>query len=94
LPPRVYCDFNDRLDRVTYGLRVRGTREDLARLGLQLVPGMAVTLYDADALEDGSPAWLVADAVVVTLPSGEYAAEVDPESFRWEARHGGSAPLG
>ena len=47
--------------------------------------GCASPLYDADALEDGSPAWLLADAAVVTLPGGALAAEADPESFRWGA---------
>lgn len=84
--PRVFCDFNDRLDRVTYRLRVAGSRADLARLAEPVVPGQRLTLYDYDEFDDGEPAWLLAEGVVVTLPSGELGVEVDPETFRWEAR--------
>ena len=85
-PPRVFCDFNDRLDRITYGLRVVGSRADLAGLPEPVVPGQPLTLYDYDAFDDGKPAWLLAEGVVVTLPNGELGVEVDPHSFRWEAR--------
>lgn len=84
--PRVYCDFNDRLGDLTYGLRVLGSRADLARLAEPVQLGMRLTLYDYDGFDDGSPAWMLADGVVVRLPSGDLAAEVDPESFRWEPR--------
>ena len=84
--PRVFCDFNDRLDRVTYGLRVAGSQADLARLPGAVQPGLRLTLYDYDGFADGRPAWIVAEGVVITLPSGDWAVEVDPESFRWEPR--------
>ena len=60
--PRIFRDFNDRLDRTTYGLRARGTRDDLARLPEPIAPGTRLTLYDDDAVEDGKPAWVVAEA--------------------------------
>ena len=84
--PRIYCDFNYRLDRVTYGLKALGTAEDLARLGLTLAPGMELTLYDYDGLENGDPAWIMADGVVVELASGKLAVEVAPDTFRWVPR--------
>ena len=86
--PRVYCDFNYRLDRITYGLSTVGTTKDLAKQGLQLAPGDELTLYDLDGFEDGSPAWILADGTVVELPSGDLAVEVDPSTFRWEPREG------
>ena len=82
--PRIYCDFNKRYDRVTYGLTTVGTAQDVTRLGIALSPGLLVTLYDYDGFENRDPAWIVADGVVVTLPSGVLAAEVDPNLFRWE----------
>lgn len=92
--PRIYCDFNKRYDRVTYGLTTIGTAQDLTRLGIALAPGLLVTLYDYDAFENGDPAWIVADGVVVTLPSGVLAVEVEPNTFRWESRsdESGSRP--
>lgn len=84
--PRIFRDFNDRLDRTTYGLRARGTRDDLARLPEPIAPGTRLTLYDDDAVEDGKPAWIVAEGVVVTLSSGDVPAQVDPGSLRWEPR--------
>lgn len=84
--PRIYCDFNKRYDRLTYGLNTVGTAADVARLGLRLTPALEVTLYDHDTLEDGSPAWLLAEGVVVELPGGALAAKVDDATFRWEPR--------
>jgi len=84
--PRVYCDFNDRIDRTTYGLRVKGTLSDLEGQRLRLTPGLELTLYDHDSFENGDAAWIVADAVVVTEPAVGLVARVDPETFRWEPR--------
>lgn len=83
---RVYCDFNDRIDSNTYGLRVRGTRYDLDRQHLELTPGLELTLYDYDGFENGDPAWIVADAIVVDEPGIGLVARVQPEAFRWEPR--------
>ena len=84
--PRVYCDFNYRLDRVTYGLDTVGTAEDVARQQLRLAPGVELTLYDMDGFENGDPAWILADGTVVELPSGGLGVEIDPSTFRWEPR--------
>ena len=84
--PRVYCDFNDRLDSVTYGLRVSGSHADLAKLHEPVQLGMRLTVYDYDGFDDGRPAWMLAEGVVIRLPSGDLAVEVDSASFRWEPR--------
>jgi hypothetical protein len=84
--PRVFCDFNKRFDAVTYGLNTIGTRTDAERLGIELHPGLALTVYDHDAFDNGDPAWIMADGVVVQLPSGSLAIEVEPPTFRWEPR--------
>lgn len=84
--PRVFCDFNKRFGATTYGLNTVGTRADLDRLQLELRPGLRLVLYDADAFENGDPAWLLADAVVVDDPERGLVADADPDSFRWERR--------
>jgi hypothetical protein len=84
--PRVYCDFNDRLDSHTFGLRVAGTVDDLRRQSIELVPGAALTLYDYDADEAGRPTWIVADAVVVHEPAIGLVARIQSDGFRWEPR--------
>ncbi|MDZ4784281.1 MAG: hypothetical protein SGJ19_28885, partial [Planctomycetia bacterium] len=50
-PIRIYADFNnaDRLGRVR--LSVKGTRDDLVALGIELQSGMSVELYDDDEIE-------------------------------------------
>ena len=84
--PRVFCDFNKRVGQSIYGLNTVGTSQDLERLELQLAPGVAVTVYDYDEFEDGRPAWMLADGVVVHVPGRGLAVEVDDATFRWEAR--------
>jgi hypothetical protein len=84
--PRIFCDFNKRLDRITYGLNTVGTAKEAERLGLHLAPGIELTVSDYDGFEDGSPAWILAEGVVVQLPSGSLGIEVGPSTFRWEPR--------
>src|SRR5688572_10443359 len=84
--PRVYCDFNDRIDATTFGLRVRGTLADLERQRLHLAPGLELTLVDHDAFEDGRSAWIVAEGVVAHEPGIGFVARIQPKSFRWEPR--------
>lgn len=88
MKPRVYCDFNDRLDRTSYGLRVLGTLADLERQQLALTGGLPLILYDQDGFPDGGPAWIVVDAVVVPDADLGFIAQVDPETFRWVPRRG------
>lgn len=84
--PRIFCDFNGLIEQNHYSLDSVGTREDLANLGLQLLVGMSVLLYDYDAFESGEPAWLLADAEIVELPGWGLVARTDDRSFRWEPR--------
>jgi len=84
--PRVFCDFNKRYTRTKFGLNTAGTQKDLERLELSLTPGLRLTLYDYDGFENGDPAWLLADAVVVDDPDLGLVADVEPDSFRWEPR--------
>jgi hypothetical protein len=87
-PVRLYCDFNDRIGPATFGLRVRGTREDLQRQQIDLEAGMPVLLYDEDGFADGSPAWIIVEGVVATDPTLGFVAEVDSDMFRWVIRAG------
>lgn len=89
----VFCDFNHRLDDDVYGLRKLGTAADLARLGLILTPGLELTLYDYDEFEDGTEAWLAADAVVIGDVSAGAAARVDLGGFRRIRRVGHAARI-
>jgi hypothetical protein len=85
--PRINCDFNDRVDETTFRLRARGTVADIERQHVHLAPGLELTLVDYDAFEDGSPAWIVADGVVVDEPGVGFVVRIQPDSFRWEPRH-------
>ena len=85
--PLIYGDFNGGVDTDTYRLDCVGTNSDVERLGITLVAGMSVTLYDYDGFESGEPAWILADAVVAQLPDWGLVARVDPQSFRWVPRN-------
>jgi hypothetical protein len=80
LRPHVYCEFNDWIDEVTFGLRVRGTLADLECQQVRLISGLELTLIDYDVFKDGSPAWIAADAVVAEELYGLPTAQetVDP----------------
>ena len=62
--PRIYADFQNLDDDNRLRLTCAGTRGDLERQGIQLRPGMALTVYSDDANDKGQPDELVADAVV------------------------------
>jgi hypothetical protein len=83
---RVFCDFNNRLSENTFRLDSVGTRQSLDQLGVELRPGVVLTLFDHDAFADGRAAYIEVDGVVVELPSGELAAAVNPSTFRWTLR--------
>jgi translation elongation factor EF-Tu-like GTPase len=85
-PPRVYCDFNDCIGPTTFGLSVLGTVADLQRQHIELAEGLRLVLYDYDGFDDGEPAWIAAEAVVITHPTRGFVAEVDRFSFRWVRR--------
>ena len=84
--PRVYCDFNGFIQPDIYSLDGVGTALDFARLRQLPKPGQHIILYDADANEDGTPSWLLADAQIVELESYGLVAKVTPKSYRWEPR--------
>jgi hypothetical protein len=62
--PRVYADFQNLDDNNRLRLTCAGTRGDLERQGIELRPGMALTVYSDDANDEGRPDELVAEAVV------------------------------
>src|SRR5262245_7276374 len=62
--PRVYADFQNLDDENRLRLTCAGTGEDLARQGVQLRVGLALTLYMDDADDTGQPDELLADGVV------------------------------
>jgi hypothetical protein len=84
--PRIFADFNDLLsspERVW--LDTVGARDDLDRLGLELVEGLVVTVYDHDHdLDDnGNRDDLLADAVVARdADSSRWVAIVDRTTMR------------
>jgi hypothetical protein len=53
--PRVYADFQNLDDCNRVRLTCAGTREDLARQGLELHEGLLLTLYSDDADDAGQP---------------------------------------
>jgi hypothetical protein len=81
--PRVYADFQNLADVDRLKLTCVGTRRDLARLGLELEEGLALTLYTDDADDDGRSDDLLVDGVV-RFHQGEqcWTAEVDWNSLR------------
>jgi hypothetical protein len=81
--PRVYADFQKLDDEGRAILICHGTHEDLERLGIQLVEGLAVVLYDDDADDQGNPDDLENDAVVEWCPKLKcWTARFDAAGFR------------
>jgi hypothetical protein len=62
--PKVYADFHnlDEADRLR--LTCAGTREDLARLGIELREGLVLTFYMDDADDHGQPDELLIEGTV------------------------------
>jgi hypothetical protein len=85
-PPFVSCDFNGAIEGDLYSLNGVGTALDFARLRLMPVTSQRLVLYDRDAGDDGSPTWLLADAVLVEHEPFGLVAKVSPGSFRSEPR--------
>jgi hypothetical protein len=82
----IFCDFNNWVDRATYSLNAIGSRADIAALSVATVLNQPAVFYDYDALENGDPAWLLADGVVQADRKYGFVAKIDPESFRWAPR--------
>lgn len=62
--PRVYADFQNLDDSNRVRLTCAGTRQDLARQGIELREGLALTLYTDDADDQGRPDELRVEGVV------------------------------
>jgi hypothetical protein len=62
--PRVYADFQNLDDFNRLRLTCAGTRQDLARQGIQLREGLVLTCYMDDADEEGRPDELRAEGIV------------------------------
>jgi hypothetical protein len=83
-PPRIHCDFNGFIERNVYSLNAVATALDFARLRCMPVPQQRVVLYDEVQQRDGSPGWLLADAVLVEIDRWGLVARANPRSFRRE----------
>ncbi|MGH7201129.1 MAG: hypothetical protein ACREJB_11025 [Planctomycetaceae bacterium] len=62
--PRIYADFQNLDDSNRIRLTCAGTREDLARQGVQLRDGLNLTLYTDDEDDAGRPDELLVDGTV------------------------------
>jgi hypothetical protein len=62
--PKVYADFHNLDDSNRLRLTCVGTKEDLARQGLELHEGLALTFYMDDADDQGRPDELRTEGVV------------------------------
>jgi hypothetical protein len=82
--PRIFADFNDLLGSPEQvWLDTVGARHDLERLGIELVEGLPVTVYDHDLDANGDRDDLLADAVVARdTESGRWVAIVDRKTMR------------
>jgi hypothetical protein len=61
--PKIYADFHKLDDENRIVLTTVGTRNDLQRLGLQLVEGMPLTFYMDDADDQGNSDDIMVDGV-------------------------------
>jgi hypothetical protein len=80
---RIYADFENLDDGNRLRLTCRGPLDDLARLGIRLQDGLALTFYTDDADDEGRPVELQLDGVV-RYDEGErcWVAEVDWSALR------------
>ena len=83
MKPKVYADFHDLDDENRLRLTCTGTREDLARLGIQLRAGLELTFYTDDANDNGDSDDLMVDGVVQFDQKNQcWAASVDWNALR------------
>jgi hypothetical protein len=76
--PRVYADFQNLDDFNRLRLTCAGTQQDLARQGIDLHEGLALTFYTDDADDHGQPDDLLLDGVVQYNPEERcWVAAVD-----------------
>src|SRR5262245_52271433 len=90
MTPRVYADFHNLDDENRVRLNTQGTVQDLARLGLRLAEGLALTLYTEDADEAGHPDDLLVDGIARRSDDSGWVAEVDWSSLRHESDEAGT----
>jgi len=77
-PVTLYADFNNADPEGRVRLNVAGTLRDLARQGVQLRQGMAVTVHDEELAADGEAEFSPAEGV--------WAARIDwPRVRPWLA---------
>lgn len=84
---RLRFDSNSATEDGRYWLWLPGTLRDLEILGVELEPGMAVTLYMDDADDDGRPSLLLVDAVV-EKDGTHFVARADEQTWRHEPMQG------
>jgi hypothetical protein len=85
--PRVYADFHNADTRGRVRLNCVGTIEDLARQGIALRDGMALTLYADDLDAQGRPDELLADGIVSFSEEEHcWVAAVDWSAIRHASR--------
>jgi hypothetical protein len=86
---RLYFDTNSATEDGRYWLSLPGTLRDLEVLGVELEPGMAVTLYMDDPDDAGRPALLLVDAVVEKA-GAQFVARPDERTWRHETLQDGA----
>ena len=91
MKPRIYADLHNLDDDNRVCLDAAGTRDDLARLGLQLTDGLQLTLYTEDADESGRPDELLVDGAARLTDERNWVAEVDWTSVRHASDEGDPA---
>ena len=80
---RVFADFHDLDDENRLRLTCNGTREDLARLGIQLRDGLELTLYTDDVNDNGDSDDLMVDGIVQFDQNNQvWVASVDWNALR------------
>jgi hypothetical protein len=81
--PKVYADFQNLDDCNQLRLTCTGTREDLARQGIDLQEGLVLTLTMDDADDQGRPDELRAEGVVhFNADQGCWVAAIDWSAIR------------
>ncbi len=80
---RVYVDFLKTDDEGRLILSCYGTMQDLARYGIELKEGLALTFYSDDADDTGNPDDLIVQGVVqYDKTSNQWVALIDRNAIR------------
>jgi len=80
---RIYADFQNADERGRLRLNCVGTARDLARSGVQLRDGLAVTVYSDDAGTDNASLQIEAGGIVRYSDEEQcWVAEIDWEGLR------------